>query len=271
MPVWQAVILGAIQGLTEFLPVSSSAHLAVMPFLTGWRDQGLEFDIAVHFGTLAAVAGYFYRDWTQIIAQGFGLNAGGDPAIARNRRLLWLLAAATLPAGALGLLFEEQAEAAGNNLYLIGAMLIGVGLFMGYADRTARQRRDLGHVNLLDSLIIGVAQAVAIIPGTSRSGVTIGAALLKGLDRPAAARFSFLLSTPVIAGAATVNFYHLYENGLAPDMRAAFAAGIITSAVVGALTIRYFLAYLRRATLRAFIAYRIVFGIIVIALAIFRA
>jgi undecaprenyl-diphosphatase len=271
MPVWQAAILGIIQGLTEFLPVSSSAHLAVMPHVTGWRDQGIEFDIAVHFGTLLAVLAYFFRDWVQIVMQGFSSRRGMDPRLASNPKLLWLLAAATIPAGVIGFLFEEQAEAAGNNLYSIGVMMIAIGLFMAWADRRGRASKDVGHVSTADALIIGAAQALAVIPGTSRSGITISTGLLRGLDRAASARFSFLLSTPVIGGAALKNFIDMWQQGLAPDMRAAFAVGILVSALTGALTIRYFMDFLRHRTLAFFVTYRIVFGILVIALAIFRS
>lgn len=271
MPLWQAAILGVIQGLTEFLPVSSSAHLAVMPFLTGWQDQGIQFDIALHFGTLLAVLAYFFRDWVQVIAQGFGMKMQGDDQIARNPKLLWLLVLATIPAGVIGLLFEEQAEALGNNLYSIGTMMIGIGLFMGWAERVSRQRKDLGHVSVADALIVGASQALAVIPGTSRSGITMSTALLRDIDRHAAARFSFLLSTPIIGGAAAKNFLDLYKQGVPDDMVAAFVVGILVSAVTGALAIRFFLDFLRRRGLRFFIAYRVIFGIIVIALAIVRS
>jgi undecaprenyl-diphosphatase len=271
MPIWQAVILGAVQGLTEFLPVSSSAHLAVLPYLVGWKDQGIEFDIAVHFGTLLAVLGFFFRDWLQIIQQGFGLSASGDETIAKNRKLLWLLVIATIPAGVIGLLFEKQAEAAGNNLYMIGTWSILMGLLMAWADRTGAQKRDLSHVTMADSVTIGLAQAMAVMPGVSRSGVTMSAALVKGLDRYAAARFSFLLSTPIIGGAAAKNFYDIYKHGLPDDQRASFAVGILVSAIVGALTIRFFMDFLRRRSLQFFVSYRVIFGIIVIALAIFRS
>ncbi|MEP7354265.1 MAG: undecaprenyl-diphosphate phosphatase, partial [Acidobacteriota bacterium] len=118
MPIWHAVVLGIIQGLAEFLPISSSAHLAVAPYVFGWQDQGLAFDIALHFGTLLAVLAYFFRDWIQVIAAGFGVKLGDDKVLAQNPMLLWLLVAATIPAGLVGVLFEKQAEAAGNNLYL---------------------------------------------------------------------------------------------------------------------------------------------------------
>jgi undecaprenyl-diphosphatase len=271
MPIWQAVVLGIIQGLTEFLPVSSSAHLAVMPYLMGWKDMGIEFDIALHFGTLLAVLGYFFRDWWQIVLQGFGVKSSGDETIARNPKLLWLLVAATIPAGVIGLLFEKQAEAAGNNLYMIGTWSIVMGLLMWWAERTSKQSRDLSHVSVTDALTIGSAQALAVMPGVSRSGITMSAALFQGLDRYAAARFSFLLSTPIIAGAAAKNFYDIYKHGLPEEMRVAFAVGIAVSAITGALTIRYFMDFLRKRSLQFFVSYRVIFGIIVIALAIFRS
>jgi undecaprenyl-diphosphatase len=271
MPIWQAVLLGIIQGLTEFLPISSSAHLAVMPYFFGWKDQGLTFDIALHFGTLLAVLGYFFRDWWQIVLQGFGMKPGGDEMIARNPKLLWLLVAATIPAGVIGLLFEDQAEAAGNNLYMIGTWSILMGLLMAWAERTSRQRNDLGHVSVRDSVTIGAAQALAVMPGVSRSGITISAGLFQGLDRHAAARFSFLLSTPIIGGAAAKNFYDMYQTGIPEEMQAAFAVGIVVSAITGALTIRFFMDFLRRRTLGLWVTYRVIFGIMVIALAIFRS
>jgi undecaprenyl-diphosphatase len=271
MPIWQAVILGIVQGLTEFLPVSSSAHLAVMPYLMGWKDMGIEFDIALHFGTLIAVLGYFFRDWWQITLQGFGIKTTGDETIGRNPKLFWFLVAATIPAGVIGLLFEKQAEAAGNNLYMIGTWSILMGLLMAWAERTSRQSRDLSNVTAKDAITIGAAQALAVMPGVSRSGITMTAALFQGLDRYAAARFSFLLSTPIIAGAAAKNFYDMYRYGLPEEMRVVFAVGIAVSAITGALTIRYFMDFLRRRSLRFFVSYRVIFGIMVIALAIFRS
>jgi undecaprenyl-diphosphatase UppP len=188
VPLLHAIILGIIQGLTEFLPVSSSAHLALIPWLLGWNDQGLSFDIALHVGTLAAVIVYFFRDWVQVIAEGFGLKMGADQAIRRNPRLLWLLVLGSVPAGIAGLLVKDLAENVWrNNQYLIGSMLILVGLFMWWADKQGSRRKDLGNVSPIDSLIIGAAQALALVPGVSRSGITICAGLMRnstGLQRP---------------------------------------------------------------------------------------
>lgn len=270
MPVYQAVVLAIVQGLTEFLPVSSSAHLALIPWLFGWHDPGLTFDIALHAGTLLAVLIYFFRDWLQIIREGFGMPGGEDPQIQRNPRLLWLLAMASIPVGIAGLLFNKQAETTWRNPYLIGAMLIGVGILMWLADRNARGRKDIGEINAVDAGLIGIGQALAVVPGTSRSGITITAGLARDLDRTAAARFSFLLSTPAIAAAAAKGMWDIHKRGGIPaDMRLPFVVGVAVSALVGAAVIAFFLDYLRRHSLSAFVTYRIVFGIIVIALAAF--
>lgn len=273
MPLVQAIVLGIIQGLTEFLPISSTAHLIVIPKLLGWGDQGLAFDIALHVGTLAAVVLYFFRDWMQIIAQGFGMSLGGDSSLQRNRGLLWLLIVATIPAGVAGLLFQKKIEGAvRENLYVIGAMAILIGLVMWLAERAGRRQKDLGHVSAGDAVLIGVAQALALIPGVSRSGITISAGLMRNLDRQAAARFSFLLLTPTVAGIAMKKFYDLmkHEGGIPHDMQTPMLVGVVVSALTGCIVIKFFLEFLRRSTFAAFIAYRIIFGIIVIALAFFR-
>ncbi len=271
MPLLEVIVLGLVQGLTEFLPVSSTAHLALVPWLFGWPDPGLGFDIALHVGTLAAILIYFYRDWAQIVAQGFGLRMEGDPALKRNRMLLWLIAAATIPVGLFGYIFKTQAETTWRNPNVIAAMMIGVGVILWICDHAGNHRKDLGHLSPLDALFIGLAQALSIVPGTSRSGITISAGLLRNLDRPTAARFSFLLSTPAIAAAALKDFYDLnkHEGGIPHDMRMPFLVGILISGVTGLFVIHFFLEFLRQRSLNIFVAYRIIFGIIIIALAHF--
>ena len=271
MSLAQAVILAVVQGLTEFLPISSSAHLALAPWLFGWRDQGLVFDIALHFGTLAAVLIYFFRDWVQILAQGFGIRLGRSEELRANPRLLWLLAAGTVPVALTGLLLEEYVETVFRHPLPIAVMLISVGILMGVADRVGRRRKRLGEITFTDCMVVGAAQALAVIPGTSRSGITITAALFREFDREAAARFSFLLSTPAIAGAAVLALQRLIEQGGVPaGMGAPFAAGIAASALTGCLVIAVFLRFLRRHSLKFFVYYRVIFGIIIIALALFR-
>ena len=270
MPLLQVIVLALVQGITEFLPISSTAHLAMAPWLLGWQDQGLTFDIALHVGTLIAVLLYFFRDWLQVIAQGFGLSYGNDAQLKQNRMLLWYLAVASIPLGVIGFIFKDQAEQ-WRNPFLIGGMLIAVGLLMWLAERAASSKKSIAAITLPDSVAIGVAQALAVVPGTSRSGVTIAAALFRGIDRPAAARFSFLLSTPAIAAAAASALHHLMKQGGVPaDMRVPFILGIAVSAASGCAVIAFFLRYLQRNTLRFFIYYRLIFGIIVIALALFR-
>lgn len=268
MPIYQVIVLAIVQGLTEFLPVSSSAHLALVPWLFGWKDPGLVFDIALHAGTLVAVIAYFFRDWIQIIGQAFGVEAGRDQELRRNPNLLWYILIGTIPVGLAGLLFSKQAESTWRNPYLIGTMLIGVGVVMWIAETRASTRKDISRVKFDDAGVIGVAQALAVVPGTSRSGITITAGLFRDLNREAAARFSFLLSTPAIAAAAMKGIWDIRKHGgIPPDMRLPFALGVLVSGVVGAVVIAVFLQYLRRNTLKPFVFYRVIFGIIVIALA----
>jgi undecaprenyl-diphosphatase len=273
MPLFQAIVLGILQGLTEFLPISSSAHLIIVPWILGWDDGGLTFDVALHVGTLAAVVLFFFKDWIQIIGQAVGLKLGHDVTLKKSPGLLWLLMAGTVPGALIGYLFEKQAETAFRSPYIIGAAAIVVGLIMWLADTAGRKQKDIGHVTLVDSLAIGSAQALAVIPGVSRSGSTISAGLFCNLDRTTAARFSFLLSTPIIAGAAAKKFWdlHKHQGGLPHDMQMAFIVGILASAITGCFAIAFFMNFLRRRSLTAFVWYRIVFGIIVIALALFRS
>jgi undecaprenyl-diphosphatase len=195
--------------------------------------------------------------------------------IPPKQKLLWLLVLGSIPAGIAGLLVKDLAENVWrNNQYLIGSMLILVGLFMWWADRQGSRKKDLGNVSPADSLTIGAAQALALVPGVSRSGITICAGLLRNLDRATAARFSFLLATPAIAGAAAKDAWDLMRHGggiagIPQDMRMALLVGVIVSAITGALTIQFFLNYLRKRSLSFFVWYRVIFGIIVIALATF--
>jgi len=271
MPLYQVIVLACVQGLTEFLPVSSTAHLYLTSWLLGWKTESLTFDIALHLGTLLAVLVYFFRDWVQIIAHGFGLRYGRDEELERNSGLLWLLAIGTVPVGVAGLLFNKQAEGAWRNPWVIGAMLVIIGVLMGFAERTGRKTRDMAGVNLVDASTIGIAQALAVVPGVSRSGITITAGLFRNINREAAARFSFLLSTPAIAAAAGKAMYDLVKHkAFEPGMQTAFGLGIAISAVTGFIVIAWFLRFVRRRSLWFFVFYRIIFGIMVLALAFFR-
>src|SRR5467141_3587487 len=228
MPLYQVVVLAIIQGITEFLPISSTAHLALAPWLLGWSDPGLTFDIALHLGTLIAVLGYFARTWVQLVAHGFGMDYGNDPLLKQNRALLWLLAIATIPVGVCGYVFGKQAETTWRSPFVIGTMLIVIGVLMWVSERVGTRAKNMSQVTLADSLVIGAAQALAIVPGTSRSGITITAGLFRNLDRVTAARFSFLLATPAIAGAAAKAVHDLMKHGGIPaGMHAPMAVGIV--------------------------------------------
>jgi len=270
MPLYQAIWLAIIQGFTEFLPISSSAHLTVVPTLMGWKDPGLGFDVALHAGTLAAILIYFFRDWVQLIANGLGFSYRGHRPDENSRSLLWFLVIATIPAGLAGLKFQKYAETAWRSFYVIAAAEIVLGLLMFVADRVGREKDGFNQMNLFDAIAIGVAQAFAIIPGVSRSGVTITAARFLHFDREASARFSFLLSAPIIGAAAAKDALDLYkEGGVPPGMQMPYLVGILVSGFVGMLVIAFFLKYLRHHSLNLFVGYRVGFGIIVIALAVF--
>jgi len=271
MPLLQVIVLAVVQGLTEFLPISSTAHLYLTSQLFGWQLEGLDFDIALHIGTLLAVLLYFARDWVQIVAQGFGIRMKGDDELQLNHMLLWLLAIGTIPVGVAGLVFNKQAETTWRNPFVIGGMLIAVGVVMYLAENAGRRLRDLSSLNLPDAVTIGVAQALAVVPGTSRSGITISAGLFRNLTRESAARFSFLLSTPAIAAAAGKALFDLHKkSGLHGILNTEVVVGVAVSAITGCFVISWFLHYLRRGGLRPFVYYRIIFGIIVIALAFIR-
>ena len=271
MPIAQVIILAVVQGLTEFLPISSTAHLYLSSWLLGWKPEALDFDIALHMGTLLAVLIYFLPDWIQIIGQGLGMRVGTDEQLRHNHVLLWLLAAGSIPVGVAGLVFNKQAEGPWRNPYVMGTMLVVVGVLMWFAERAGRGMRDLGTFNLPDAIVVGLSQMLAIVPGTSRSGITISAGLFRDFTKETAARFSFLLSTPAIAAAAAKALYDMHkEQGLGGILNSTFLVGVAVSAVTGCAVIAWFLQYLRRGGLRPFVYYRVIFGIIVLALAFFR-
>lgn len=270
MPLYQAIILGIIQGLTEFLPVSSTAHLAIIPKLLNFADPGLGFDIALHIGTLAAIFIFFFQDWVQLIANGLGFSYRGTRPDENSRWLLWFLVIGTLPVLIAGALLKKYAEGPWRNFYVMGISLIVIGIVMWVGDRFGREKHRLDSMTWSDALVIGVAQALAVVPGVSRSGITITAARFRHMDREAAARFSFLLSAPAISAAAAKDALDLHkEGGIPSEMKLPYAVGIVVSAIVGIIVIAFFLKYLRSNSLTPFVWYRIIFGIIVVALAVF--
>lgn len=273
MPIYQAVILAIVQGLTEFLPISSTAHLILFPWLAGWREPGLAFDVALHTGTLLAVGLYFLRTWVELILCGLGMHYPADASVEQvqqHRRFFWYMVIGTVPAALAGFFFYHLIEEQLRQPLLVGIAMIAIGLVMWWAERTASLRRQMEDSSLGDAVLIGTSQAVALFPGVSRSGITISAGLWRGLTREAAARFSFILSTPVVAGAALIEvpkLLHLHKaaGGLELPL-STLLISIATSAVVGYLVIAFFLRYLQTRTLQIFIVYRIVFGIVVLLL-----
>jgi undecaprenyl-diphosphatase len=269
MPLYQAIILAIVQGLTEFLPVSSSAHLIVIPEFLHWEDGGLVFDVALHVGTLAAVIIYFFKDWVQVIANGLGFSYAGSRADENSRSLLWYLVLGTIPGAVAGWKLDRYAEHAWRSPYIIGTAAILIAIYMAVADRMPQEKKGLDQMNWPAAIAVGISQAFAIIPGVSRSGSTIATARFCHLDREAAARFSFLLSTPIIFGAAAKKFFDIHkEGGVPPGMRLPYLVGILVSAIVGFIVIGFFLKYIRRNSLAVFVWYRVIFGIIVIALGV---
>jgi undecaprenyl-diphosphatase len=271
MPLYQVIVLAIVQGLTEFLPISSTAHLHLTTWLLGWNAEALSFDIMLHLGTLLALLVYFIGDWVQIFGLGFGLKIGHDSQLQQNPGLLWLLALGSIPVGVAGLLFEKQADTTWRTPWVMGIMLIAVGLLMWMAESSGRRQRDLSTVYLPDALSIGLAQALAVVPGVSRSGITMSAGLFRNLDREAAARFSFLLATPALAAAAAKTLWDMHKaHELHAMLTTNFLVGVAVSATTGWLVIAWFLHYLRHASFRPFVYYRVIFGIIVLALAFIR-
>ncbi len=269
----QAIVLGAVQGLTEFLPISSSAHLVLFPWLLGWRNPGLTFDVALHIGTIVAVLLYFRRDLLGIAAALWRGLAARAPLAEPDARLGLLIVAGSLPAAVIGFLvdrpvddFFHRPEAQGLALAIIAAMLIGVGLLMALAERIAGHRRPLKDLRLRDALIVGLAQAAALVPGVSRSGSTLTAGLFLNFRREDAARFSFLLSLPVTGGAALKKTLDVVAEGLAPADRLPFIAGILTSGLVGYVCIAFLLRYLQRASTLVFTLYRVGLGLLILLL-----
>ncbi|OIQ61542.1 undecaprenyl-diphosphatase [Moorella thermoacetica] len=255
MTVLQAIVLGLVQGVGEFLPISSSAHLILTPWFFRWPDPGLTFDVALHLGTLIAVVAYFWRDIIELVLSGLGQPRSQDG------RLFWYLIVASIPGAIFGVLFEKQAETIFRSPLLIALTLALMGLGLWWADRVGRKRRQLDDVNLFDGIIVGISQALAIIPGVSRSGITMTAGLLTGMERETAARFSFLMSVPIIAGAALLKLKDLSLR----EVNLAFIAGVLTAAVVGFLAIKFLLQYLRRGSYLLFTGYRILLAALVVA------
>jgi undecaprenyl-diphosphatase len=264
----QAIVMGLVQGLTEFLPVSSSGHLIVVPALLGWDDpfiESLAFSVMLHLGTLVALLVFFRADWLRLIPAWFGSlrdrSIGGDP----DRRLAWLLAISTIPAVIAGLVLNDIIETAFREVRLVAVTLVVGGVILWLAERVGRRNRTMGELSPAAALGIGAAQAVALVPGISRSGISISAGLFAGLDRESAARFSFLMATPITAGAGLYEARKLVTGEAGIDVPLIpLAAGMIAALIAGLASIAILLRFLRTHPTTVFVVYRVVLAAVVV-------
>lgn len=272
MEILQAILLGIIQGISEFLPISSSGHLIVLPRIFGWHDEGLAFDVALHFGTLIAIILYFYNDWIEIFKKSYFINQVCKIFVDRKREffeikklkedLLAIIIISTIPGILAGLFLEKRAETAFRNPLLVGFSLLAGAILLFFADKIGKRNLKEKDITLKTGIITGLLQMFAIIPGMSRSGTTISAGLIMGLDRATAARFSFLLATPIILGATLKEFSVFMHTGLSPDL----LVGILSAFISGYLAIKYLLKYLENRSYKVFVIYRIIFALVIFLL-----
>ncbi len=259
MSLFEAIVLGIVQGLTEFLPVSSTAHLRIVPALLGWNDPGAAFTAVTQIGTLIAVFVYFRKDIGTLSAAFLRSVRAFQPFESQESRMAWWILFGTIPIGVFGLLFKDVIETDFRSLTVIALSLIVLALLLMIAEKAGKRRRALTEMNLLDTQIIGLAQALALIPGASRSGTTITAGLFLNLNREDAARFSFLLSIPAITLSGLYQLYQL-RSMLAGEFGAALLVAVLVSGIVGYLSIGFLLRYLRTHSTWLFIIYRIILG-----------
>ncbi|MFA7062123.1 MAG: undecaprenyl-diphosphatase UppP [Pedobacter sp.] len=260
MNLLHALVLGTLQGFTEVLPISSSAHLILVPWLLKWPESGLTFDVALHLGTFIALAVYFRRDIVDLIfntLEAISTRSFCSPA----KRLPFLIIAATVPAAVIGKLFEHQVEEKFRaNPLLIAAFLIIFGLLLGVVDMLGRKRRKLDEIKTGNALLIGLFQCLALIPGVSRSGITITAGLMLGFTRETAARFSFLMSLPIVAGAALLKTFSIFKHGIPAGEGWPMLVGIAASAITGYISVAFLLRFVQKRSLSPFVLYRVFIG-----------
>ncbi len=275
---WQALILGIVQGITEPIPISSSGHLAIIPWLFGWPSVGDDngfnktFDVALHMGTLAAVVIYFWRDLVNITKSALrGLTERRVDDF--ERKLPWYIVLSAIPAALAGGLFSSTFEGPLSEPWLIGVQLIGFGVVLFAADRFLAGSKLMERMMVNDAAFIGVAQTLALMPGVSRSGITISAGLARGFNRESATRFAFLMSVPIIFGAGLFKGYETFVtgDGLPDGATSAFVLGIVSSAITGYFAIAFLLRYVRTHSFLPFVVYRCALGVLVLAVAAFRA
>ena len=269
-PVLQAIIIGIVQGLTEFLPISSSAHLILLPPILGWDDELINsatFVVMLHMGTLAALLAYFWRDVLDLIAAGWAAIRERSLADDPRRRLAFVLLASVIPAALLGLALESAIESFfREQLIVIPLILAGGAGILWLAERSGRRDRTIEQTQIADGLIIGLAQALALFPGISRSGITLAAGLFRGLERESAARFAFLMGIPIIAGAGLWKARELVTGAAGSVDLTVLAAGVLSAAISGWFAIGLLLRYLRTHSLAIFIAYRLIAAVVFVVL-----
>jgi undecaprenyl-diphosphatase len=264
----QATVLGLVQGLTEFLPISSSGHLRIVPAFVGWDDPGAAFTAVIQLGTMAAVVLFFRSDLLRIAGTWLASLRDRGRRGELDARVGWYLIVATIPIAIFGLAFKDQIENGARDLYLIGSMLIVFGLVLLVAEKVSTRERDLTHITRRDALVVGFAQALALVPGVSRSGATISAGLLLGFDRVAAARFSFLLSIPAVVLSGLFELRHVIDGTAEGAVGAApTAVATVLAFVSGYASIAFLLRFLTTHSTRVFVAYRVALGVVVLALA----
>ena len=267
-PVVQALVMGIVQGLTEFLPISSSGHLIIVPFMFGWTDPfitSLAFSVMLHIGTLAALLVYFWADWIRLVPAGFAAIRDRSFRADPDRRLAWLLVAATIPAAIAGFVLNDLIETAFREIGLVAVTLVVGAIVLWLADRWGGRTKGVGDVTFPVAVTIGAAQALALVPGISRSGISISAARFAGLNREAAARFSFLMATPITAGAAVFEIRKLMSGDTSVGVETLpLIVGMLSAFVAGMLAIGFMLRYLRTRSLNIFVAYRLVLAAIVV-------
>lgn len=250
MSIFQAIVYGIIQGISEFLPISSTAHLVIVPWLFKWTIPDVSFDVALHLGTAAAVILFFWKDWIKLI------SAGLTRPRSTNGRLFWFVVLATIPGAVFGVFLDKYMESF-RNPAIIGVMLILMGIILYYADKVSQSDVDIKNMGAGRSLIIGISQVFAVIPGVSRSGITITAGRMLKMDRESIAKFTFLISAPIILGDG---LYHAAKMGSLAVSKAPFITAVLTAGIVGALSIKFLLDYLKKKGFGIFAVYRFIFG-----------
>ena len=256
MEIWQAIILGIVQGLTELLPISSSAHLNLIPWIFNW-NMPESFDVALHFGTLLAIALFFFKDWIELIKGGYKQVVKKEKS--DEGRMFWYIVLATIPGGAIGFILDHFVGDSLNMPLLIAGALIIMGIILYVADKKAPTKTEYKDMTLKQTFLIGLSQALAFIPGVSRSGVTMTTGRIMGVDRESTAKYSFLLSTPIVLGATLYKFKD-FVFGMP------FIVGVLSSSLVGLVVIRFLLKYLQKGSFKVFAIYRVLLGLAVIAI-----